>query len=158
MHASEHRQLDKRCGGTRSNKTSTMTVAGLARRADEPAHVVRYYTRVGLLEPKRQRDNDYKLFSERDLGRLRFIRRAQNLGYTLSEIREIFQETERGRSPCPRVREILQGRIAENRRRLAEMTALQDRMEAALEAWKDMPDGVPDGHTICELIESTGDE
>lgn len=134
-----------------------MTVTELARRAGEPAHVVRYYARIGLLRPRR-RDNGYRLFGERDLARLRFVRRAQHLGYTLAEITEIFGEADRGHSPCPRVRQILQERVAENHRRLAEMVTLQRRMEKALKAWKNMPDGIPDGHTVCVLIESTGDD
>ena len=56
--------------------------------------------------------------------------------------------------PCPRVREILMTRIKENRSHLEELMALQSRMEQALEQWKKMPDGVPDGHSVCHLIES----
>ena len=45
-------------------------------------------------------------------------------------------------------------RIDENRQRLDELLALQVRMEQALKKWGDMPDGVPDGHSVCHLIES----
>jgi hypothetical protein len=58
--------------------------------------------------------------------------------------------------PCPRVREILQQRIVENRRRLEELIALQTRMENALLDWADKPDGIPDGYSVCHLIESFG--
>lgn len=131
-----------------------MTVAELARRAQEPAHVIRYYTRIGLLRPGRRLGNGYKLFNGADLQRLRFIRRAQDLGFTLGEIDEMFREAAAGHSPCARTRAILRERIAQNRRRLAEMQALQARMEAALEDWRERPDGIPDGHTVCALIEA----
>jgi len=52
------------------------------------------------------------------------------------------------------VREIIEQRIADNRQLLKEMLSLQHRMERALRAWTKMPDGVPDGHTVCHLIES----
>jgi hypothetical protein len=52
------------------------------------------------------------------------------------------------------VRSIIQDRILENRARIDEMTKLQTRMELALEQWKLMPDGVPDGSSVCHLIES----
>ena len=63
-------------------------------------------------------------------------------------------DADRRQSPCPRVREILLRRIDENRRQLEEIMALQARMEQALEQWEDMPDGVPDGDSVCHLIES----
>ncbi len=47
-------------------------------------------------------------------------------------------------------------RIDENRRKLQELMQLQERMEHALEQWRTMPDGVPDGHSVCHLIESAG--
>ena len=131
-----------------------MTVNQVAKAARVETHVVRYYSRIGLLKPKRHPENSYKLFGETDLKYLRFIRKAQELGYTLSEIREILQHTADGESPCPTVRETLQRRIEDNRRKVDELLQLQQRMEQALVQWDDMPDGVPDGHTICVLIES----
>ena len=44
--------------------------------------------------------------------------------------------------------------IKENKARLMELVALQKRMETALKKWEAMPDGEPDGHAICHLIES----
>jgi DNA-binding transcriptional MerR regulator len=132
----------------------TLTVTDLANRSGTTPHAVRYYTRLGLLRPKRNPDNGYRLYQHREVGWLRFIRQAKRLGYTLNEIREIMHDSDQGKSPCPRVREILSQRIDENRRQLEELMALQTRMEQALEQWSDMPDGIPDGHSVCHLIES----
>lgn len=132
---------------------ATTTATGLARQAQVPTHVVRYYTRIGLLRPARDPVNGYKLFAEVHLKRLRFILQAKALGYTLGEIGAIIKEAERGKSPCPRVREIIKQRIADNHQRLEEMLSLQRRMERALRAWAKMPDGVPDGKAVCQLIE-----
>ena len=132
----------------------TLTVTELANRSGATPHAVRYYTRMGLLRPERDPGNGYRRYEHREVGWLRFIRQAKRLGYTLSEIREIMHDSDQGQSPCPRVREILLQRIDENRRQLEELMALQNRMEAALEQWADMPDGVPDGHSVCHLIES----
>ncbi len=131
-----------------------LTVNQLATRAGAPAHVVRYYTRIGLLHPAAQRANGYRLYDTKDASRLRFIRLAKHLGFTLREIDEIIRHADIGESPCADVRRIIQQHIAENRARIDEMQRLQDRMEGALEQWKSMPDGVPDGHSVCHLIES----
>lgn len=131
-----------------------MRVAEIGRRSGVPVHVVRYYTRIGLLKPARNPRNRYKEYKDSDLSRLRFIKQAKSLGYTLGEIARIFRESSRGKSPCPTVRHIIGNRIEENRFRLKELAALQRRMEHALVEWSRLPDGVPDGHTVCYLIES----
>ena len=131
-----------------------MNVHEVARRSGLPDHVVRYYTRIGLLKPSRNLHNGYKQYEELDISRLRFIRQAKGLGYTLGEITKIFREASRRNSPCPMVRQIIAGRIEENRSRLNELAALQKRMERALADWSKLPDGVPDGKTVCYLIES----
>lgn len=129
-------------------------VKDLARETGTSTEAVRYYVHIGLLAPKRNDRNRYQIFDQSDVKRLRFIRRAKHLGYTLKEIGQIFEQSGRGRSPCPMVREIIQRRIAENRRQIDEAMLLQDRMEGALAQWRTMPDGIPDGETVCELIAS----
>ena len=130
------------------------TVNELAARAAAPPHVVRYYARIGLLKPRRHQENGYRLFGKQDARRLRFIRLAKRLGFTLSEIGEITEHADHGESPCEDVRRIIQHHIRENRARIDEMLKLQNRMERALKKWEGMPDGVPDGHSVCHLIES----
>jgi len=131
-----------------------MTVNDLSRRSGVTSHAVRYYSRIGLLKPGRNPDNGYRVFDRSDLARLKFIRQAQSLGFTLEEISDILSESEHGRSPCPKVRDILRRRIDENHRKLAELMDLQQRMEEALDHWESMPDGLPDGDSVCHLIES----
>lgn len=134
------------------------TVNELATRADAPAQVVRYYARIGLLKPKRQQENGYRLFGKQDAQRLRFIRMAKQLGFTLGEIKQITEHADHGESPCGEVRKIVQQRIRENRVKIDAMMNLQNRMERALEFWESMPDGIPDGHHVCHLIETFEDE
>ncbi len=134
-----------------------LTVNELAKRSRAPAHVVRYYLRIGLLRPAEQQENGYRLFTSHDAARLRFIRMAKHLGFTLNEIRQITRHADRGESPCDDVRSIIQRRVVENRVKIEEMINLQQRMERALERWESMPNGMPDGDSICHLIESFED-
>lgn len=62
------------------------TVNELALETAAPPHVVRYYARIGLLKPRAHQQNGYRLFGSLDAQRLRFIRLAKNLGFTLNEI------------------------------------------------------------------------
>ena len=130
------------------------TVNELAARAAAPPQVVRYYARIGLLKPRRHQENGYRLFGKQDAQRLRFIRMAKQLGFSLGEIRQITEHADHCESPCGAVRKIIQQRIRENRVKIDAMVNLQGRMESALELWASMPDGIPDGHHVCHLIES----
>ncbi len=131
-----------------------LTVGELSKSAQATPDAVRHYVRIGLLNPSRDPANGYKLFSADDVKKLKFICQAKGLGFTLKDIQEIFNHSNDGRSPCPAVRNIIQQRIDKNRSRLAELNALQQRMDDALDKWKSMPDGEPDGQAICHLIES----
>ena len=134
-----------------------LTVSELAKLAQATPDAVRHYIRIGLLAPKRCSEKGYRLFGEDDVKRVKFIRQAKGLGFTLTDIRVIFDHSRRGLSPCPVVREIICQRMDENRSRLAELNALQRRMDEAWERWKTMPDGEPEGDIICYLIESVAE-
>ena len=134
-----------------------MTAAVLAKRTDTPIFTVRYYTRIGLLKPSRNLKNGYKVYKQSDKERLKFITSAKELGFTLAEIEEILDHAVHGESPCPMVREIVEKRIEENRRKLQEMRRLQKRLERAADVWKTMKDSEPHGHSVCRLIESFAD-
>jgi Cu(I)-responsive transcriptional regulator len=67
----------------------TMTIGELARRTDVGVQTVRYYERRRLLPAATRRTSGYREFTPATLERLRFIRRAQELGFTLSEIAEL---------------------------------------------------------------------
>lgn len=101
-----------------------MLVNELARESGVSAHAVRYYARIGLLHPGRNPDNGYQVFSRRDVGRLAFVRRAQALGLTLTEIIELLERRERGREACLGFQGLLGNRLGEIRR---EIEALWDR-------------------------------
>ena len=145
----------------RSSLTSAqrfLTVMELARSAGVANHVVRFYARSGLIRPTRQAANGYRQFVPLDVKRVRFVRAAQSLGFTLAEIREILRRSRHGKTPCPLVRDIVSQRLSENRERLAYVQAMQDRMQRASEAWQHMQDQVPHGDAICALIEAVVDE
>ena len=130
-------------------------VKQLARLCKVPADTVRHYTRIGLLKPDRDPVNGYYQYRISDSRRLDFIKKAKSLGYSLKEIEHILAESRKGKSPCPLVRELISQRIQENRAHLEQLMELQLRMENALTSWEKMPDGVPNGESICHLIEST---
>lgn len=131
-----------------------MTVSELARLAGVTADTVRHYARSGLLAPIRNESNGYNCFSSGDLARLLFIRKARLLGFSLGDIRDILKESSHGHSPCPQVRKLMEQRLQETRLGLQNLEKLQARMEHAAALWANMPDGMPDGEAMCQLIEA----
>ena len=113
-----------------------MIVNELAKAAGVEPHVVRYYTRIGLLRPARHPDNGYKLFCPNDIRRLQWIRRAQDVGFGLTEIASYLERHEDSKSYSTRIRDGLCRNIERNRARLAELQGLQERMESALAEWE----------------------
>ena len=110
-----------------------------------------------MLKPGKNEENCYHTFGNRDVRLLRFLRAAKALGFTLSDIRKIFSDADRGQSPCPRVRALIEKHIKETEVRLAELTALHGKMQQALQAWESMEDREPTGKSVCALIEALED-
>ena len=135
-----------------------LTANILAKETSVPLYTVRHYTRIGLLKPRRNSQNNYKIYQSSDAVRLRFIVAAKSLGFTLAEITEILDRAEHGKSPCPMVREIIVKHIAENKRKIRELKNLQKKMEHALNDWTNLKDSMPNGTSVCHLIESVADE
>lgn len=137
---------------------TTMTASVLAKRAEVPLFTVRYYTRIGLLKPSRDLRNGYRIYRASDKDRLRFITAAKELGFTLAEIEEILDHAAHSQTPCPMVRDVVEKRLEENKQKIRELKRLQKRLESAAEMWKGMKDSIPDGHSVCRLIESFAGE
>lgn len=67
----------------------TFTIGQVAREAGIGVETVRFYEREGLLEQPARRRSGYRQFETQAVARLRFIKQAQRLGFTLREIREL---------------------------------------------------------------------
>lgn len=135
-----------------------MRVQALADAVNVTADTVRHYTRIGLLEPTKNPVNGYKEYTSEDLQRLSFIVRARDLGFGLSDIEEIFKRADKGDSPCPMVRDTIEQRLVEVKRKLDEMTELYERMKHAVDTWSAMPDSQPCGKHLCHLIEGVSEQ
>ena len=129
------------------------TVSQLAKTAQVSAETVRYYSRLGLLKAQRDAHNGYQLFDQVAVQRLVFISQSRSLGFSLKDIQGILQHTTKGDSPCPMVRDILRQRVPLVAAKIRFLEEQMARMQLALEQWQTMPDGIPDGHHICHLIE-----
>lgn len=134
-----------------------MQVKQMANAAGVTLDTVRYYTRVGLLKPKKSPDNGYKYYSDNDLTALRFAVRAKQIGFLLADIQSICEMAREGESPCPTVRDIMIKNLHRTEKAFEEMQRLRDRMREAVTHWEHMTDHCPTGNMICHLIEDWDD-
>ena len=125
----------------------------IAKSAGVSANVVRYYSRIGLLNPTRNPDNGYREYTPLDAIRVRFIRKAKWLGFTLKDVKIILEEVDSGKSPCGEVRRIIAERVRENQQRLEHLQEIQERMERAMASWVSLSDSAPGNENICGLID-----
>ena len=130
-----------------------MKVSELAKQAEVTADTVRHYSRVGLLKPVRNPGNGYQLYDATALKHLRFIIKARLLGFSLQDIEIIVHHKHRETSPCSTVRSLMASHLPKVRGQIAELQEQLTRMEQAMLAWEEMPDGEPDDDAICPLIE-----
>jgi len=66
-----------------------LTIGRLAKEAGLGIETVRFYERQGLIEPPPRTDSNYRMYPEEEITRLKFIKRAKNLGFTLNEIKDL---------------------------------------------------------------------
>jgi MerR family transcriptional regulator, copper efflux regulator len=104
----------------------SMGIGALAKRGGVGIDTVRYYERNGLLTPQSRLSSGYRRYSELELARLRFIRRAQALGFTLKEVRELLSLS--AQRDVARVKRSAQAKLTDVGRRIAELK----RVSAAL--------------------------
>ena len=111
---------------------------------------LRFYEKSGLLDRPSRTYSGYRVYDADVLERLTFIKRAQVLGFSLGEVRQIIDDARKGQSPCEEVREIVRRRLAELDERLREMRRYRKELADTLEEWDEQ--GRAPGH-ICGLIE-----
>jgi DNA-binding transcriptional MerR regulator len=107
----------------------------MARSAGVSADTLRHYERKGLLAAPRRSANGYREYPEETLDRVRLIRGALSVGFTLDELAEVLAVRDRGGAPCRRVRALAAEKLEELERRMRELAALGDELRTALGAW-----------------------
>jgi len=127
----------------------------LARWANVNPRPLRYYERIGVLVPTARTNAGYRLYTERDAARLVFIRRAQTLGLSLTEIADIIAVSEAGIAPCRHVRAIAETKVAAIDARIAELWALRSELTRLAERAGAVEDVCVGGSSICLAVENT---
>jgi MerR family mercuric resistance operon transcriptional regulator len=124
-----------------------LTIGKVARAAGVNVETVRYYQRSGLVPEPPRPARSVRRYSDETVARLRFIRRAQELGFTLAEIRRLLALGDP--QSCAKARTLAAEKLSLVRARIADL----DRMRAALESLVERCDAVR-GKVACPIIQT----
>lgn len=115
---------------------STLRVGALAVQGNVNLETIRYYEREGLMRPPRRTSSGRREYSAADVLRLRFIKRSQALGFTLTEIKELLSLKVTPHRPCIDVVHQIEAKALEVKAKIAHLQAIErtlDKMKASCE-------------------------
>ncbi len=133
---------------------SAVKVGELAGRAGVGVQTLHYYERFGLLPKPDRSASNYRLYRTDALRRVQFIKKAQSLGFTLDEIKEILDLREQGRAPCRCVADVGKKHLQELDARIATLQAFRRSLAAVVPKWeKETSRQRKCAGEFCDLIE-----
>lgn len=123
----------------------------VAKDSGVPIKTIRYYEELGLLKSSGRTEGGFRLFNIDVLARLHFIKRAQSLGLSLSEIKEFLNVHDEGELPCEHIKTKLEDKVQAIDDQIQQLLILRQELSGLLSGWEIKPDG--SNSTICPILE-----
>lgn len=137
-----------------------LLIGELSQRVHLPAQTIRYYERLGLLNPPRRTASHYRLYAAEDEKRLHFIQKAKQFGLSLDEIKQLIEIRSSGTPPCVNLKHMVKQHLEELDQRIQEMSAFRqdlasryEQIEASLADASAAPTETDCNGIVCGLIE-----
>ena len=118
----------------KTSKVGSWRIGELAKATGVSTDTLRHYERKGVLRSARS-GNGYREYPENALERVRTIRQALSVGFTLDELSTIFKVFDGGGAPCQQVRSLAAQKLVEIENHLQEVTTLRNDLRATLKDW-----------------------
>ena len=110
-----------------------LTIGALAKRTDTKVETIRYYERIDLLAAPARTAGNYRAYGAEHLGRLSFIRRARDLGFSIEQVRELLSLADQRNRSCAGVDAIARQHLAEVERKIADLNAMRRELSAIID-------------------------
>lgn len=102
-----------------------MTIGKLAKAAGVGVETVRFYERRGLIRKPPKRESGFRTYSDEEVTRIRFIRRAQELGFTLREVKELVELQSKKKVTGSQVKQKADRKIEEIRKKISDLQKME---------------------------------
>ncbi len=129
------------------------TIGRLAKVVGVNPRTIRFYESVGLLPKPQRSESGYRLYEPPAAERIEFIQKAQSLGLTLRQTREILELGDRGNCPCGHVKKVLKSKIKELENKIHDFRYLKRRIVQAMAARRGPQDYKAKGAALCPTID-----
>jgi DNA-binding transcriptional MerR regulator len=123
----------------------TLLIGELASLCGVSTDTIRHYESLGVIARAARERNGYRRFPRSAAERVRVIRRAIAIGFSLDEIARLFRRRESGSAPCREVRALAGEKLEDLRRRIEELTSLRDELAQIIESWDERLSATRDG-------------
>ena len=125
-------------------------IGDVADRTGVSAPTIRYYESIGLLAPPPRSATGYRRYTETTVEELRFIKKAQSLGFSLEEIGEILKLSRAGDTPCSHVLDLSRRHLRAVEDRIQQLTRFRDQLAGELAKWDGKRE--PTCRGLCQII------
>lgn len=129
-----------------------MLIGEVAEAVQLPRQTIRFYERKGLLPAPSRAANGYRDYDGTTINRVKFVRAAQAAGLTLVEIRSIIDLRDDGHVPCTHVTTLINGKLADVRRRITELTILATELSQLLDRSQRLDPADCNDADICHIL------
>ena len=133
---------------------SGLTISKLAKAADVNVETIRYYQRVGLIEQPQKPSQGYRQYPEATLTRIRFIKRAQRLGFTLKEIEELLKLDD---EQCTEAKKLAEQKLVIIEENIADLSAMRLTLGNLINSCNQNEDK-SNNLNSCKIIQALTDE
>lgn len=130
-----------------------LQIGQVAQKTGLSVDAIRFYERAGLLAKTARSTSGYRLYHDRDVADLEFIQRAQQLGFSLNEIRELFSIQRHPEEACGHVRDLIAQKLTVVRRKIGELQKLETELDKALEQCRNALQQPGTRQDCCPVLE-----
>jgi DNA-binding transcriptional MerR regulator len=113
-----------------------MQIGTVGKKVGLSVDAIRFYERSSLLPQPLRTEGGFRKYANSDVETLGFIRRVQDLGFTLREVRDLLELRHRPLQPCAPVRLRLEQKLADVQRKRADLLKLEHELQSALRSCK----------------------
>ncbi|MEL6929005.1 MAG: heavy metal-responsive transcriptional regulator [Cyanobacteria bacterium J06600_6] len=129
-----------------------LKIGQLAKQTNLTVGTLRYYSDLELLQPIYRGENGYRYYHLNAKEQVEFIKKAQRLGFSLEEIKQILVVRDRGEQPCNLVKNLLSQKISEIDRQIEQMTAFRTELANYRLEWSEEASPQSESESPCPLI------